>query len=220
MGNLNELYNQAEQLSEITESLSLLAGTIREAFAHQRKQSLDDIAAQHQALSEEIAFDAAMADEQMTGKSLGDKEPFIHYENILTHLQAMANSFRQLADELRTQMQDKVLLFDKDTDEIHTLLERQELILRTLHETVSLRDSERLKEVVSECKELLDTCENIAASYESRLADGLCLPDAAPAMLSTLGMIKALARNEDRTAILLSRWIWDNSSDRPDENVV
>ena len=220
MLNKVELNNQTEQLSDIIESLTTLAVTIREAFVHQQKRSLDDIGNQHLLLNEEIAFVAAMADEQMIGRPLVDKEAIIHYEHILIHLQMTTKLFKELADVLRKQMKDGVLIFDKEAGQTLMLLKRQEIILRTLDEIVQDRDSVRLKEVSNECHELVCTCDNFAASYESRLADGQCIPESAPVMLSTFNRVKSLVHNEVETVRLLDRWFSDCASDSPVRNRV
>lgn len=213
-----ELSEQAEQLGEIIEMLAAIAVTIREAFVHQQSRSLEDVDIQYLDLNEEIAFDAAMADERMIGKPLDDKEPIFRYQKILTHLQMIDKSLKLLADALQKQMKDRILFSDKEVDQIIMLLERQGNILRTLAGIVRNGDGECLKDVSNECRELASTCLKFATSYESRLVEGLCTPESAPILLMILSRIQTLVHNEVETVRLLARWIWDRVAAGPLEN--
>lgn len=204
-----ELYDQAEELGDIIGKLAAMAMSMREAFVHQQSRFLEDVDSQCLELSEEIAFDAAMADEQAFGKSLDYKEPLFRYEDILTHLQMIDKSLKQVADALRTQMRDGILFTDMEVEQINMLMERQERILNAIAEIVRNSDDERLKEVNNECREVADSCIKFATSYESRLVEGLCTPESAPILLTILSRIQTLVRNEVETLKLLSRWMWD-----------
>jgi len=70
MFNKIELNEQAELLSDIIEMLAVIAVSMREAFVHQQSRFLEDVDNQCLELNEEIAFDAAKADEQTFGKPL------------------------------------------------------------------------------------------------------------------------------------------------------
>jgi len=204
-----ELNDQAEELGDIIEKLAAMVVSMREAFVHQQSRFLEDVDNQYLELNEEIAFDAAMADEQTFGKSLYDKEPVFRYEDILTHLQMIDKSLKQVADALRTQMSDGVLFTDLEVEQINKLMGRQEIILHAIAEIVRNGDDERLKEVNNECRNVADSCLKFSTSYESRLVEGLCSPESAPILLTILSRIQTLVRNEVDTLKLLSRWIWD-----------
>lgn len=213
-----KLNEQAEQLSDIIEMLAVIAVSMREAFVHQQSRSLEDVDNQCLELNEEIAFDAAMADEQTFGKTLDYKEPVFRYEDILMHLQMIDNSLKRLADALRNQIREDVLFTDKEVEQINMLMGRQESILHAIAEIVRNGDGERLKEVNNECRVLADSCLKFATSYESRLVEGLCTPDSAPILLTIFSRIQTLVHNEVETLRLLSRWIWDRVAGCTSEN--
>lgn len=206
-----ELNYQPEELGDIIEKLAAMAVSMREAFVHQQSRFLEDVDNQYLELNEEIAFDAAMADEQTFGKSLDYKETIFRYEEILTHLQMIDKSLKQVADALRTQMGDGVLFTDREVEQINMLMGRQESILHAIAEIVRNGDDERLKEVNNECREVADSCLKFSSSYESRLVEGLCAPESAPILLTILNRIQTLVRNEVETLKLLSRWMWDRA---------
>jgi len=213
-----KLNEQAEQLGDIFEMLAVIAVSMREAFVHQQSRFLENIDNQCMELNEEIAFDAAMADEQTFGKSLDYKEPVFRYEDILTHLQMIDKSLKELADALRTQMRYGILFSDMEIQQINMLMERQERIFRAIAEIVRNGDNKRLKEVNNECRELADSCLKFATSYESRLVEGLCTPESAPILLTILSRVQTLVRNEVETLRMLSRWIWDRVIGCTNEN--
>lgn len=212
-----ESNEQAEQLGDIIEMLAVIAVSMREAFVHQQSRPLEDVTNQYLELNEEIAFDAVMADEQTFGKALYYKEPIFRYEDILSHLQMIDKSLKQVADALRNQMRDGVLFTDMEIEQINMLMGRQESILHAIAEIVRNGDGKRLKEVNNECRELADSCLKFATSYESRLVEGLCTPESAPILLTILSRIQTLVRNEVETLKLLSRWIWDRVAVGPVE---
>lgn len=213
-----ELIKQGEQLGDIINMLAAMTTGMREAFVRQQSRSFENIDTRYRDLNEEIAFDAAMADEQMRGKPLGEREPIFRYENILTQLQLVDRSLKLLADALKKQVGDGVLLTDKETEQIIMLLDRQENILRVLAEVVLTSDGERLKKVSDECSELAGACRNFATSYESRLVEGLCFPESAPVLLTILNRIQAVVHNEVETLRLLARWFWNHVAVGPGEN--
>lgn len=212
-----EFSEQAEQLGDIIEMLAAIAVTMRKAFVHQQSRSLEDIDNQSLDLNEEIAFDAAMADELMIGRPLGDREPLFRYENILTHLQMVDKSLKLLADTLRNQMKEGILLSDREVDQISMLLERQGNILITLSGIVRNGEGERLEEVGDKCRELAGSCLKFATSYESRLVEGSCTPESAPILIAILDRVQTLVHNEVETLRLLARWICDRIAVGPGE---
>ncbi|MFA7403976.1 MAG: hypothetical protein WC007_08280 [Pelobacteraceae bacterium] len=204
-----ELYDQAEELGDIIEKLAAIAASMREAFAHQQSRFLEDVDNQYLELNEEIAFDAVMAEEQTFGKPLYYKEPIFRYEDILTHLQMIDKTLKQVADALRNQMRDGILFTGMEAEEINMLMERQESILHAIAEVVRNCDDNHLKEVNNECRAVADSCLKFATSCESPLVEGLCTPESAPTLLTILSRMQTLARNEVETLKLLSAWIWD-----------
>lgn len=208
---------QGEQLGNIIEMLAAIAASVRNSFVHQQSRSLDEADSRYLDLNEEIAFDSAMVDELMIGKPLDDREPEIRYQKILAHLQMMDKSLKLLADVLRIQMKDGILLFDREMDQITMLLERQENMLRALAEVVRKCDGERLKEMWDEFRDLARSSLTFAAAYESRLAEGASLPRSAPIFLTFVERLQTLVHNEVETVMLLSRWMWDRITDDRDE---
>lgn len=203
-----EFSEQGEQMGNIIEMLAEVAAGVRKSFEHQQSCSLDEVDSRYLDLSEEIAFDSAMIDELMIGKQLEDKVPKIRYQKMLAHLQAIDNSLKLLADVLRIQMKDGILLFDREMDQIAMLLERQEKMLRILAEVVRKGDGKLLKKIWSEFRNLASASLTFAATYESRLAEGLCIPQSAPIFLTFVERLQTLVHNEVEAVRLMSRWIW------------
>lgn len=212
MNGAMKLNRESDVLVGIIEMFAALVVTIRESFIHQHIGSLDGIDKQFLDLNEEIAFDAVMADEVMIGKALNDREPLIHYRNVLTHLQMVEKSLKLLTEMLRRQMEESVLLSEKEVRQIVRLLDYQGKILEALAGIVRNGDTERLKEVHGECREVVESCLEMATSYESRLVEGLCTPESARILLAILGRIQSLAHDEVETVGLLARWIWDHAA--------
>lgn len=213
-----KLNEQAEQLGDIFEMLAVIAESMRGAFVHQQSRLLENIDSQCLELNEEIAFDVALADEQTFGKSLVYKEPVFRYEGILTHMQMVDKSLKEVAGALRTQMRNSVLFSNMEIEQINMLMERQERILHAIAELVRNGDDNRLKEINNECRKLADSCLKFTKSCESRLVEGFCTPESAPMMLTIISRIQTLVRNEVETLKLLSRWIWDRVAGCTREN--
>lgn len=212
-----EFSEQGEQLGNIIEMLAAIAASVRNSFVHQQSRSLDEAESGYLDVNEEIAFDSAMVDELMIGKPLDDREPEIRYQKILAHLQMMDKSLKLLADVLRIQMKDGILLFDREMDQITMLLERQENMLRALAEVVRKGDGERLQEMWGEFRDLARSSLTFAAAYESRLAEGAGLARSAPVFLTFVERLQTLVHNEVETVMLLSRWIRDRITDDREE---
>lgn len=208
-----EFSEQGEQLGNIIEMLAAIAAGVRSSFVHQQSRSLDEAESRYLDVNEEIAFDSAMVDELMIGKPIHDREPEIRYQKILAHLQMIDKSLKLLADVLRIQMKDGILLFDREMDQITMLLERQENMLRALAEVVRKGDGERLQEMWGEFRDLARSSLTFAAAYESRLEEGASLPRSAPIFLTFVERLQALVHKEVETVMLLSRWIRDRVTD-------
>ncbi len=204
-----EFSEHVGQLGDIIEMLLKIVVSMREAFVHQQYRALENIDKQCLDLNEEIAFDAAIADELMLGKPLDDKEPIFRFQNVLYHLQTIDKSLQLLAGELGNQMKEQILLTDKEWKRVTVLLEQQENILRTLAGAVWDGDRNRLNSANSECHEMSNSCLNFASTYESRLVEGLCAPQSAPILLNIFERLQTLVQNELETVKLLSRLIWD-----------
>jgi len=215
-----KLNEQAEQLGKIFEMLAVIAENIRGAFVHHQSRLLENIDKQCLELNEEIAFDVALADEQTFGKSIDYKEPVFRYEGILTHMQMIDKSLKEVASALRTQMRNSTLFSDMEIEQINMLMERQEGILHAIAELVRNGDDNRLKEINNECRKLADSCLKFTTSCESHLVEGLCTPESAPMLLTIISRIQTLVRNEVGTLKLLSRWIWDRVAGCTIENPV
>lgn len=203
---------QAEQLNSIINMLLAMLGTIGGAFVHQQSKALDDIGNQHQNLVEEIAFAAAKADEQMVGKSLIDRKPFIRYQSMLIHLKMITEVLASLAEALRNQITEGIPFSDKAIDQTNFLFARQEMILRTLAEIIETGNGELLKVVGKACRELARSCLQFATGHESRLVEGLCLPAAAPIFLTILDRTQTAIHHELEMDCLLANWKGARSS--------
>lgn len=203
---------QAEQLNSIINMLLAMLGTISGAFVHQQSRALDDIENQHRNLVEEIAFAAAKADEQMVGKSLIDRKPFLRYQSMLIHLKMITEVLASLAEALRNQITEGIPFSDKAIDQANFLFARQEMILRTLAEIIETGNGELLKEVGKACRELARSCLQFATGHESRLVEGLCLPVAAPIFLTILDRTQTAIHHELEMDCLLANWKGARSS--------
>lgn len=197
---------QAEQLGTVIDMLVTMTGTIRDAFVRQQSRPLDDIESRLHDLVEEIAFAAAKADQQMVGKPVRDRKPFLRFQSILTHLQMIAETIASLAVAPRKQIRDGIPFSDKAMDQTNLLFESQEKILRTLADIVRTGVGEGLKEVGKACRELGRSCLGFANHHESRLVGGFCLPKAAPLFLSILDRTQTLIHHELEMFKLLARW--------------
>jgi len=197
---------QAEQLAKVMDMLLTMMEHIGSAFAQQQLHLLDNLEKQQQNVIEEIAFDAAQADQQMVGRRLRSRRPFFLYQSIMSHLLMVARALVTLAEAPREQIRGAILFSDGAVEQIHLLFRGQTEILRNLAETVRTGEPERLKDLSKACLGLSRLCQPFASRHESRLLRGLCLPKAAPLFLSIIDQTQTLVHHHREIVKLLARW--------------
>lgn len=198
---------QRDKVVTVIRMLQVMLAEIREAFARQLEQPLDQAGSEQGDIAEEAAFDAAEADEMMVGRLWRDREPFLRYQEILRQLKMIAISMAGLAETIRHQIREKISFSDKMMDEIGLLLGRQEMLLHSLSEMVSAGETGRSGEISRICHWMGQHCLVFATQHESRLVEGLCLPASAPVFLDILDRMQALVHHDLELIRLLTAWL-------------
>ena len=132
----------------------------------------------------------------MVGKPEGERPALNYLSGLYSHLQVIADNLGALADPIQKKIKNGVLFSDKAVTQTNYLFDTQAGMLRSVLDIVKT-DNEFLKRYTeTEARNLIQACNNFATEHETRLIEGLCLPQAAPLFLAILDSMRMLARQE------------------------
>lgn len=195
-----------EQLAEFGQIVDKLVAMIKaeqEAFAHQRSQFLDELIDRQETLARETGTAMGKVNELASGKPAGESGHYLRLHSILTHLQTISETSGRLGETLRKQIKDGVLFSDKAVSQTNHLFQQQTEILRSLADLMRNGGEAIRHRAIEKCKDLGQSCLQFGTDHETRLVEGLCLPQAAPLFLAILDQMQTLIHHELEIAQLL-----------------
>lgn len=201
---MSALLSLREHVADIDPVITkLVAGTgaARDAFNRHSRSSMEEMRDLTRTAAQEIA--AAFKKLEMDpARSAAAK--FQSLSGIYQHLQILSQSLGALADPIQKKIKDGVLFSDKAVAQTNYLFDAQAGLLRSVLD-IFKTDNEFLKIYTeSEARNLIQTCSNFATEHETRLIEGLCLPQAAPLFLAILENIRIMGQQERDIVKLLA----------------
>ena len=143
-------------------------------------------------------------DEEMARKSTGENTALMRLASMYNHLRIIAQNLEALADPIQKKIKDGVLFSDKAVSQTNYLFDTQAGMLRSVLDIIKT-DNEFLKKYTeTEVRNLIQACNNFATEHETRLIEGLCLPQAAPLFLAILDSMRLVGQNEAEIVQLLN----------------
>lgn len=179
----------------------LVAGTgaARDAFNRHSRSSVEEMLN----LSRTAAQEIEAAFKKLEKDQAQDPERQ-RLAGIYKHLQIMSQSLGALADPIQKKIKDAVLFSDKAVSQTNYLFDTQAGILRSVLDICKTSNDFLKKYTEKEARNLIQACSNFATEHETRLIEGVCLPQAAPIFLAILENIRIIGQQERDIVKLLA----------------
>ncbi len=198
---------QVDVLSPVVDQLIDMFGAARDAFNRHSRPSLDRLKAFKSATSKEVNAAQKRLAGVTSEKSEAARKALLGLHSVLNHLQIIGDCAAGLADPLEKKIKEGVLFSEKAVSQSNYLFNQQSGMLRSLLDII-ITDNEFLKKyVVREGDKMIKDCNDFATEHETRLIEGLCLPQAAPIFLAILDRMRTVCQHEvDIVHLLTAPW--------------
>ena len=196
MSALLALKEHVADLDTVITKLVTGTGAARDAFNRHSRSRMEEMQNLTQTAAREIEAALQKLEGQMARKSAAERPAFLGLSGIYTHLQIISRNLGALADPIQKKIKDGVLFSDKAVAQTNYLFDTQAGLLRSVLDILKT-DNEFLKRYTeTEARNLIQACINFATEHETRLIEGLCLPQAAPLFLAILDSMRAMGQQE------------------------
>ncbi|MFZ5453147.1 MAG: hypothetical protein ACOZF2_14915 [Thermodesulfobacteriota bacterium] len=198
------LKEHSGELEAIVGNLVAGTGAARDAFNRHSRNSMEEMRTSIRTAAQELAAALKKMDAQMARKSPEEGAALTLLAGMYNHFQIIAQNLAALVDPIHKKIKDGVLFSDKAVSQTNYLFDTQAGMLRSLLDIIKT-DNEFLKKYTeTEARNLVQACNNFATEHETRLIEGLCLPQAAPLFLAILDSMRTLGQQETEIVQLLS----------------
>ncbi|RJR42363.1 MAG: hypothetical protein C4567_07380 [Deltaproteobacteria bacterium] len=190
------LKEHSGELEAVVGKLIAATGAARDAFNRHSRSSMEELRTLNLTAAKEMEAARKKLDKLTAGKSEKERPALNRLSGLYSHLQTIAQNLGALADPIQKKIKDGVLFSDKAVSQTNYLLDTQAGMLRSVLDIIKT-DNEFLKRYTeTEARNLIQACNNFATEHETRLIEGLCLPQAAPLFLAILDSMRMMARQE------------------------
>ena len=198
------LGEHSADLDPIVSKLIAGAGAARDAFNRHSRTSMEELKSLTQTAAREIETALKIPEGPMVRKSEQERMILFHLSSIYTHLQIIAQNLSALADPIQKKIKEGVLFSDKAVSQTNYLFDTQTGLLRSLLDIVKTNNEFLKRYTETEARNLIQACINFATEHETRLIEGLCLPQAAPLFLAILERMRVMGQQEMEIVPLLA----------------
>jgi Na+/phosphate symporter len=196
MSALLALKEQVADLGPVITKLVAGTGAARDAFNRHSRSSMEETQNLTQTAAREIEAALQKLEGVKAQTAAAEQPAFQRLSGIYTHLQIVSRSLGALADPIQKKIKDGVLFSDKAVSQTNYLFDTQAGMLRSLLDILKT-DNEFLKKYTeTEARNLIQACINFATEHETRMIEGLCLPQAAPLFMAILESIRMMGQQE------------------------
>ncbi len=195
---------QQETLAPIIDKLRRMIGAARNAFNRHSRASLEELKNLREEVDRDIKEAIGETDAAISGKSEAEKGALLRTHTILSHLEIMSENIAGLAEPIRKKIQEGVLFTDKAFSQTNYLFNHQTGMLRSLLDIVKTDNDFLKKYVLEEGRILIQLCLDVATEHETRMIEGLCMPQASPVFLAILDRFRLIWRHVLHIIKLLS----------------
>lgn len=190
------LKEHSGELEAIVGKLVAGSGAARDAFNRHSRSSMEELRTLNRTAAQELEAALKKLEEEMARKSAGERSTLTRLSSIYSHLQIIAQNLGNLADPIQKKIKDGVLFSDKAVSQTNYLFDTQAGMLRSVLDIIKT-DNDFLKRYLeTEARNLNQACINFATEHETRLIEGLCLPQAAPLFLAILDNMRSMGQQE------------------------
>ena len=179
------------------------AGAARDAFNRHSRTSIEELKNLTQTATQEIAATRKNLEEQKARKSEAEQQILLRLANLCTHLQNLAHNLTSLVEPIQKKSQNQVLFSDKAVSQTNYLFDTQAGLLRSVRDIANTNNEFLKKYTETEARNLIQACNNFATEHETRMIEGLCLPQAAPLFLTILDNMRMMGQQEVELVKLL-----------------
>ena len=198
------LKEHSGELEAIVEKLVAGTGAARDAFNRHSRRRMEELRNLNRNAAQELEAALKNLEKRMAQKSEGERTALMRLSSIYTHLQIIAQNQGALADPIQKKIKDGVLFSDKAVSQTNYLFDTQTGMLRSVLDIIKT-DNEFLKRYAeTEARNLIQACINFATEHETRLIEGLCLPQAAPLFLAILDNMRMMGQHEAEIVQILA----------------
>jgi len=194
-----------EKFDPIFDKLGAMVGAARDAFNRHSVASLEQLKKLHGELTPEIR-NTVRDFGDLAAKGPDSRRPsLLRLQSILTRLLVVGDTLEGLTDPIGQKVQEGVLFSDKAVSQANQLFDHEAGILRSIQDVLKT-DNDFLKGyVLEEGKRLVQTCNDFATEHETRLIEGVCLPQAAPLFLAMLDRMRTAGQHAVDIAQILTQ---------------
>jgi Na+/phosphate symporter len=184
----------------------LIAGTgaARDGFNRHSRTSMEELKTLTQTATQEIIAERKNLQEQMARVSAAQQQNLLRIFKIFTRLQDIAHNLISLADPIQKKIKDGVLFSDKAVSQTNYLFDTQAGLLRSVRDIVNTNNEFLKRYTETEARNLIQACSNFATEHETRMIEGVCLPQAAPLFLTILDNMRMMGQHEVEIVQLLA----------------
>jgi Na+/phosphate symporter len=184
-----------EILGPIVDELRIMVGAARNAFNRNSRTDLEELKKIKEAVDRDIKEATSQMEAAIPGKSETEKTALLRLHSILSHLEIMSENIAGLAEPIRKKIQDGVLFTDKAFSQTNYLFNHQTGMLRSLLDIIKTDNDFLKKYVLEEGRVLIQLCLDVATEHETRMIEGLCMPQASPIFLAMLDRMRLIWRH-------------------------
>jgi len=184
-----------EILGTIVDELRIMVGTARNAFNRNSRTDLEELKKIKEGVDRDIKEATSQMEAALPGKSETEKTALLRLHSILSHLEIMSENIAGMAEPIRKKIQDDVLFTDKAFSQTNYLFNHQTGMLRSLLDIIKTDNDFLKKYVLEEGRVLIQLCLDVATEHETRMIEGLCMPQASPIFLAILDRMRLIWRH-------------------------
>jgi Na+/phosphate symporter len=195
---------QVELFSPIVDRLLTMIGAARDAFNRHSRSRLGYLKSQ-QGIVEQDVRDTAGQLKSLMARKPGEETPgLIRAHSILEHLKVIGDQIVGCLAPIEQKIQGSILFSDKAVSQANFLFDQHSGIIRSVLDILKTDNDFLKKYLLEESRKLGEACRTFATEHETRLIEGICLPQAAPIFLALLDRMGAIAQQEMKIADLLA----------------
>jgi Na+/phosphate symporter len=195
---------QVALFSPIVERLLTMIGAARDAFNRHSRSRLGYLQSQ-QGVVEQSVRDTAGQLKSLIARTPGDETPvLIRAHSILEHLKVIGDQIGGCLAPIEQKIQGSILFSEKAVTQANFLFDQHSGIIRSVLDILKTDNDFLKKYLLEESRKLGEACRTFATEHETRLIEGICLPQAAPIFLALLDRMGAIAQQEMKIADLLA----------------
>ncbi|MBM4288968.1 MAG: hypothetical protein FJ135_12655 [Deltaproteobacteria bacterium] len=184
------------EFGPIAEKLVGMIGSARDAFNRHSLASLGQFKNLQEAAGKEIEAAIKKLETQMAQAGAGDKAFLASQHGLLNRLQLIVATLGGLGEPISKKVKDNVLFSEKAVSQTNSLFDSQAGMLRSVFDFIQTNNDYLKKFVMAEGAKTVKDCAEFATEHETRLIEGLCLPQAAPIFLAILDRFRTLGQQE------------------------